>query len=207
MLDYLTRGPVDCSGGDLSVSLRGLTARSMLPDLVSLALFVRIAETSSITKAAESSFIALAAASRRIALLERRLDVELLYRTPRGVELTLAGNALLSHARQILSQVDRMRAELSDYVKGIKGLVRIQASTWAIPQFLLRDLASLCATFPDVKIGLEECLSANVAQSLRDGTTDIGIIVEGTPTECLACFDYRTDHLVAAAQGPPVARG
>ncbi len=44
----------------------------MLPDLVSLALFVRVAETRSITKAAEASHIALAAASRRISLLEHQ---------------------------------------------------------------------------------------------------------------------------------------
>ena len=42
----------------------------MLPDLISLALFVRVAETRSITKAAEANQIALADASRRLRLLE-----------------------------------------------------------------------------------------------------------------------------------------
>ena len=50
----------------------------MRPDLASLALFVRIAETKSITKAARASHIALAAASRRVAQLEDQFGVELL---------------------------------------------------------------------------------------------------------------------------------
>jgi len=53
----------------------------MLPDLVSLALFVRAVDTKSLSKAAEQSHIALAAASRRIALLEHRYGVKLLYRS------------------------------------------------------------------------------------------------------------------------------
>ena len=58
----------------------------MLPDLVSLALFVRVAETRSITKAAVASHIALAAASRRISLLVHHCGVKLLIRTARGAD-------------------------------------------------------------------------------------------------------------------------
>ena len=83
----------------------------MRPDLTSLALFLRIAESRSITKAAQASHIALAAASRRVSQLEDQYGVKLLYRTARGVELTPAGSALLFHARQLMSQVDTMRAE------------------------------------------------------------------------------------------------
>jgi molybdenum-dependent DNA-binding transcriptional regulator ModE len=86
-----------------------------------LALFVRVAETRSITKAAQASHIALAAASRRIAQLEDQFGVQLLYRTAKGVELTPAGTAMLNHARQMLEKVGEMRAEISDYSKGVKG--------------------------------------------------------------------------------------
>src|SRR5947209_14330887 len=100
----------------------------MRPDLVSLALFIRVAEMRSITKAAEASHIALAAASRRITQLEDQLGVELLYRSAKGVELTQAGQALLFHARQLLSKVDELRAEISDYSHGLKGMVRVLAN-------------------------------------------------------------------------------
>ena len=171
-----------------------MTAR---PDLTSLALFIRIAETKSITKAAQATHIALAAASRRITQLEEQYGVQLLHRTAKGVELTPAGNAMLLHARQVMGQVDEMRAELSDYTKGGKGLVRVHANTSALAHNLSQDLASFAESHPAVKIAIEEHRSGAIVQALQSGATDIGIVMEGAPTGDLQCFDYRTDVLVA----------
>ena len=167
----------------------------MRPDLTSLALFLRIAELRSITKAAQASHIALAAASRRVSQLEDQYGVKLLYRTARGVELTPAGSALLFHARQLMSQVDTMRAELSDYTKQGKGLVRMQANASALAQYLPEDLASFAAMHPEVKISLGEERSGAIADALRSGATDIGIVMEGADTEGLQVIDYRADTL------------
>ena len=161
----------------------------MRPDFSSLALFIRIAETRSITKAAESSHIALAAASRRITQLEGQFGVQLLYRTAKGVELTPAGNAVLFHARALMDQVDQMRAEISDYTRGAKGLVRIQANTSALAQFLAGDLASFSARHPQIKVSLEEERSGAIIQAVHAGTIDIGIVMEGLATEGLECFE------------------
>ncbi|HEY4997566.1 MAG TPA: LysR family transcriptional regulator, partial [Usitatibacter sp.] len=165
---------------------------TLRPDLASLALFIRIAETKSITKAARASHIALAAASRRITQLEDQYGVQLLHRTAKGVELTPAGNAMLLHARQMMGQADQLRAELSDYTKGGKGLVRVHANTSALAQYLAQDLAAFSAVHPAIKIAIEEHRSGAIVQALQDGTTDIGIVMEGAPTDGLQCFDYRT---------------
>ncbi|MGZ5598047.1 MAG: LysR substrate-binding domain-containing protein [Usitatibacter sp.] len=170
---------------------------TLRPDLGTLALFVRVAETRSITKAAAATHIALAAASRRIAQLEEQYGVQLLYRTARGVELTPAGNALLIHARQMLGQADALRAELSDFTKGGKGLVRVHANTSALAQYLSQDLATFSAAHPAIKIAIEEHRSGAIVQAVQSGATDIGIVMEGAPTGELQCFDYRTDTLVA----------
>ena len=169
----------------------------MLPDLVSLALFVRVAETRSITKAAEASHIALAAASRRMSLLEHQYGVKLLNRTARGAELTPAGKAALHRARQILAQADQLKADMSEYASGGKGHVRIQASASAISQFLPADLATFASLAPQVVIALEERFSGEIVQALREGATDIGVIMEGTPMDGLEWFDYKVDQLVA----------
>jgi DNA-binding transcriptional LysR family regulator len=106
----------------------------VLPDIVSLALFVSVAELRSLTKAAQTQHIALAAASRRIQFLEYELDAQLLNCSVRGAELTPAGRAALYHARQILLHVEHMRAELAEYGKGRKGCVRLQGNPSAISQ-------------------------------------------------------------------------
>ena len=169
----------------------------MRPDFASLALFVRVAETRSITKAAEASHIALAAASRRITQLEDQLGVHLLYRTAKGVELTPAGHALLAHARQMLSHVDQMQADLSDYSKGVKGMVRVQANASALAQYLPDDLASFAASHPAIKVSLEEERSGAIVEAVHSGATDIGIVMEGADAPGLQLLEYRTDTLVA----------
>jgi DNA-binding transcriptional LysR family regulator len=169
----------------------------MLPDLVSLALFVRAVDAKSLSKAAEQSHIALAAASRRIALLEHRYGVQLLYRSSQGVEATPAGQALLLHARRMLEEAEKLRGDLSDYAKGAKGHIRIQANTSAITQFLPQDLATFATSYPDVKIELEESRSNEIVQALRDGAADIGVVMDGVPLEGLVSYEYRRDRLVA----------
>ena len=169
----------------------------MRPDLASLALFIRIAETRSITKAAEAGHIALAAASRRISQLEDQFGVQLLYRTARGVELTPAGNALLFHARQMLGKVDEMRAEISDYSKGAKGIVRVAANASALAQYLPLDLAKFAAAHPAIKVALGEERSAAIVDAVRTGATDVGIVMEGAEAPGLELYDYREDVLCA----------
>lgn len=179
----------------------------MRPDLVSLALFVRVAETRSITKAAEASHMALAAASRRVSQLEEQYGVQLLNRGARGVELTAAGTALLSHAEKLLGQADEMQAELSDFTKGGRGLVRVHANASALAQHLPEDIAAFCAVHPAVKVAIEEHRSGAIVLALRSGAADIGIVMEGASIEGLQSFDYRTDTLVAVVPRSHAVRG
>lgn len=169
----------------------------MLPDLVSLALFVRTVEAGSLSKAAAQSHIALAAASRRIALLEHRFGVQLLYRSAQGVEPTPAGLALVFHARRLLEQAEHLHADLSDYASGVRGHVRVHASTSVITQHLPRDLAAFAQAFPDVKVELQERRSPQIVEAVREGSADIGIVMEDAETAGLATYEYRRHRLVA----------
>ena len=171
--------------------------RAMRPDPASLALFIRIAETRSITKAAHLCHIALAAASRRVSQLEDQYNVQLLYRTARGVELTPAGNALLQHARIMMSQMDEMQAEITGYAKGAKGTVRIQANASALAQYLPDDLATFAVAHPAIKVSLGEERSGAIVQAVQSGAADIGIVMEGADARGLELLGYRADTLCA----------
>jgi DNA-binding transcriptional LysR family regulator len=169
----------------------------MRPDPTSLALFVRVAETKSITKAAQACHIALAAASRRVTQLEDLFNVQLLYRTARGVDLTPAGIALLQHARIVLSQMDEMQGDITGYAKGAKGTVRIQANASALAQYLPDDLATFAAAHPAIKVSLGEERSGAIVQAVQSGAADVGIVMEGADASGLESFDYRADTLGA----------
>lgn len=173
----------------------------MLPDIDSLALFVRAAELHSLSKAAEASHIGVAAASRRIALLEHRFKTTLLERSPRGVELTAAGVSLLGHAKTLLVQLNHMNADMNDHAAGRKGVLRIIANTSAMTEYLPDDLATFARQNPDVRLVVEERWSVEAVRLLQAGEADIGIVVEGSRTEGLETFAYRSDRLAVIA--PP----
>ena len=167
----------------------------MLPDIDSLALFVRAAELHSLTKAADASHIGLAAASRRMAMLEHRFKTPLLERSSRGVSLTPAGAALLPHAKALLVGISQMQAEMRDHANGHKGVLRILANTSVMTESLPEDLAGFARQNPEVRLLLEERWSSEIVRLLLAAEGDVGIIVEGTRTEGLETFPYSTDRI------------
>jgi len=179
----------------------------MLPDIDSLALFVRAAELHSLTKAADASHIGLAAASRRMALLEYRFKTHLLERSSRGVSLTPAGASLLPHAKALLVGINQMQAEMRDHANGRKGVLRILANTSVMTESLPEDLAGFARQNPDVRLLLEERWSSEIVGQLLAAEGDVGIIVEGIRTEGLETFPYSTDRIaVVMPADHPLAR-
>ncbi|MES2100375.1 MAG: LysR family transcriptional regulator [Pseudomonadota bacterium] len=169
----------------------------MLPDIDSLALFVKAAEFGSLTRAADACHIGLAAASRRIGLLEHRVKCTLLERSPKGVELTPAGATLLAHAKLLLVQLNQMQADMDDHAAGRRGQLRVLANTSAMTQFVPGDLERFGRANPDVRLLVAERWSAQIIAALLAGEADVGIVLEGHPTEGLDTFAYRSDHLAA----------
>lgn len=167
----------------------------MLPDIDSLALFVRAAELRSLTKAAEASHIGLAAASRRIAMLEHRFHTTLLERSSRGVEMTAAGASLLPHARALLVELNQMQAEMRDHAHGRKGALRILANTSVITDTLPIDLSAFAHHNPDVKVIVQERWSEEIVRALQAAEADVGIVVEGISVEGLEARPYCQDRL------------
>ena len=169
-------------------------------DLTSLQLFVAVCELGSIGRAAEREYIAASAVSKRLSDLEAAVDTALLYRHSRGVTLTPAGESLLHHARNVLYGLERMQGELSEYSDGVRGHVRMHATISSIVQFLPEDLGSFAREHSQIKIDLQEHLSADVLQAVHEGTADIGICNMGQANpNGLQTRPYRTDHLVLVA--------
>jgi DNA-binding transcriptional LysR family regulator len=165
-------------------------------DFVTLKLFVAIADERSLTRAAEREHLALAAVSKRVSDLESQLGIALLYRQPKGVELTPAGHALLHHARNVMDNLEQLNADLSEFSQGVKGHVRIHANTSAVIEFLPEDLSAFTRLHPQVKIDLEERVSSETIRAVREGLTDIGIFAGHVPADEVQVFSYRHDQLV-----------
>lgn len=167
----------------------------MLPDLNSIALFVKAAELRSLTRAAEAQSMGLAAASRRISLLEHRLKCTVFDRSHKGVELTSAGKTLLHHAKQLLIQLNQLQVDLEEHCSGRPRTLKVQAHTSAMAQYLPADLARFHIDHPDVDITVKERWSHQIVEALLLGEADVGVLNAGGSLEGLECRPYRSDHL------------
>lgn len=173
----------------------------MLPDLDSLALFVRAAEARNLTRAADATCITVPAASRRLSLLEHQFKVQLFERHSRGLELTLAGHRLLQFARTVIADVHHMRSEMTNYTEGHQSLLRVHGNTSSLTQFLPRDLAEFQTSHPQTRIMLEECRSEEALQRVRNGEIDLGVVADtGARDEQLHFLPYRQDRLCAVVR-------
>ncbi|WP_149541400.1 LysR substrate-binding domain-containing protein [Siccirubricoccus phaeus] len=178
-------------------------------DLTDLRLFLHVAETGSITAGAARAGLALASASARVRGMEEQAGAKLLERGRRGVVPTPAGRALLRHARLVTGQVERMRGELGEYARGLKGQVRLLANTAAAAEFLPEILAAFLAANPNVDVELGERSSPEVARAVAEEAAEIGIAAGHADFSGLEVLPFRADRLVliAAPDHPLAGRG
>ncbi|WP_085026328.1 LysR family transcriptional regulator [Ensifer aridi] len=168
-------------------------------DLTDLRLFVSIAEAGSITHGAAEAGLSLPAASERLREMEASSKVRLLDRGRRGVTLTEAGEALLHHARLILSQVATMHGEMGQLAKAMGGTVRLLANTAAITEFLPTRLAPWLASNPQAAIAIKERQSTDIACNIALGFAEIGVLSDSVETTGLTLRPFVTDRLVVVA--------
>jgi molybdate transport repressor ModE-like protein len=169
-------------------------------DLTDLRLFVHIAEAGSITHGATRANMSLASASERIRAMEDVLRTPLLERKRRGVHLTPAGSALLHHARIVTQQLEQMRGELNEYVRGLRGHVRVASIAVAIAEFLPAPLAAFLSAYPNIDVELEERSTPDIVRAIAEGLADIGIVGDPVdPALGLETFPLGEDRLVLVA--------
>lgn len=176
-------------------------------DPVTLRLFIAVCEERNIARAAAREAIVPSAVSKRIAAIEQQIGAPLLVRGRRGIEPTAAGEALLRQARDVLGQMERMHAELSEFATGVHGSVRVVASVSALAEQLPDDIAAFLAGYQRVRVNLDEQVSREIVRSVREGAADIGVLWDMADLAGLQSVPYRRDHLcIAVHPAHPLAR-
>jgi DNA-binding transcriptional LysR family regulator len=167
-------------------------------DPVTLRLFIAVCEERNIARAAAREAIVPSAVSKRIAAIEQQIGAPLLVRGRRGIEPTAAGEALLRQSRDVLGQMERMHAELSEFATGVHGSVRVVASVSALAEQLPDDIAAFLARYRNVRVSLDEQVSSAIVRSVREGAADVGVLWDVAELGGLQSVAYRRDHLCVA---------
>lgn len=129
----------------------------------------------SIRKAAQVLNIASSAINRQILKIEQDLGVKLFDRMPTGMRPTPAGEVLLRHIRDTLSDYDRLLAEI-DGMRGIRsGHVRIVALDSLLVDFLPRTLEAFSHHHPAITFSVLAVAPMAVFHDLIAAQADIGL--------------------------------
>jgi DNA-binding transcriptional LysR family regulator len=135
-------------------------------DLEAVRTFVAAAEAGQFQEAAAVLSISQQAVSKRIAGLEKDLGVRLFTRTARGARLTIDGQALLPHARELLRVAERADAS----VRPGRRALRVDVHSRRIaPAGLLQDFYR---AHPEIEL--------DVVALLADAGTAIAAVEAGT---------------------------
>ena len=146
-------------------------------ELRHLRYFIAVAEEKHITRAAERLGMQQPPLSQQIRALERELDVQLLRRKPRGVELTDAGSAFLVDARAILAHIDQAFATTKRTARGEQGRISVGFTSSApFHPFVPRVIRAYREALPLVSLTLEEGGTTELLGYIRDEQIDAAFI-------------------------------
>jgi DNA-binding transcriptional LysR family regulator len=146
-------------------------------DVRRLKVLKEVAEKGSFSAAAESLAYTQSAVSQQIAALEREAGTTLVDRGPRGIRLTDAGTALVSHAEDIIARLGAAEAEL-EAIAGLRGgRVRVAAFPTAGATVVPLAVKRFIARHPAVELELFEREPEDAIPMLKAGELDIALSI------------------------------
>ncbi len=134
--------------------------------------FLAVAETGSLSRAAKKLHLSQPTLSRRIAGLESQLKAQLFQRTPRGLMLTEAGDAVLAGARRVEQEALAIERQAEAAQAELTGSVRISLTESLGALWLPRKIAAFHLSYPGLRI---EMLVDNRAVNLVRREADIAV--------------------------------
>ncbi|AYF74235.1 LysR family transcriptional regulator [Nocardia yunnanensis] len=178
-------------------------------ELRQIECFLACCDQRSFTAAARALNLVQSAVSTSVGKLEHELGVRLFDRTPRTLELTEAGRAMVAPARSLL----RARGDIVDAIDAARGEIRgevVVGNLMNIHNFdLAGDIAELRRRFPGVTLRMRQSISgmAGNLAGLRDNSLELALLAGRSDQ-----FPGITTHLVTAetlvlctAPGHPLA--
>ncbi|MGO1121156.1 LysR family transcriptional regulator [Rhodovibrionaceae bacterium A322] len=140
-----------------------------------LRTFVVVADTQNFTRAAERLNCVQSAVSMQIQRLEESLQVRLLERSKRRVNLTAEGRILLQYGQRILHLKEQALAEIEH--RSLFGKVRIGASDTAMC-YLPDVLKAFSQRYPQIDVELQCGRSWEVLDELEAGKVDLAYVTQ-----------------------------
>jgi DNA-binding transcriptional LysR family regulator len=136
----------------------------------------QVARAGSIRRAAEKLNVASSAVNRQILKLEAEMGVPIFERRGNGVRLTPAGEQLLRHTRNTLSEWRRTRLEIAAIAGDIRGEVRVTAIPSLLVRVIPRAINAVAERHPNISFRIIDADPGEHAEELRTARPDIALM-------------------------------
>lgn len=167
-------------------------------DLRQMRYFLAVAEEGNLNRAAERLHMAQPPLTRQIQALEADLGTPLFVRTPRGMDLTDAGAALLDEVPNLLALAQRARERTLRAGQGLAGRLDVGIFGSGVLDVIPRMLARFHAERPEVRIVLHNQTKAEQIQALRERRIAVGFNRLVPPESDLVVETVLRERLVVA---------
>ena len=173
-----------------------------------LEVFCDVARQRSFSQAALAHQLTQSAASQIVSQLEKRMDVQLIDRSTRPLQLTTLGQIYYEGCKTVLAQYADLEASMRAAHAQIAGTLQVAA----IYSVGLSDMGQFVERFqaqqPKVKVQLEYLHPDRVYEKVLDGTADLGLVSFPRKSAKLTTLPWREENMVLAClPGHPLARG
>ena len=176
-------------------------------NLRDLRYLVALAEHRHFGRAAAASFVSQPTLSTQIKKLEDELGVALVERTPRKVLLTEVGREIAQRARDVLNEIDQIRAIARRTIDPESGTVRLGIFPTLGPYLLPHVVPRIRERFPRLELLLVEEKTEVALRQLREGRLDAAVLALPIHDDQLhAEFLFEEPFLLAVSGQHPLAR-
>jgi LysR family transcriptional regulator, cell division regulator len=149
----------------------------MMPSPSELQYFLEVSNTLNVSRAAERLGVSQPTLSLAIQRLEESCGTPLLIRTKSGVQLTHAGQKLVTQARLLVEEWEKLRSDVLRDEEEIRGRYTIgchpAVALFTLPLFM----AKLLTDHPHLEIKLVHDLSRKITEDVISFKIDFGIVV------------------------------
>ncbi len=177
-----------------------------LGTLRQLEIFMKVAETRSITRAAEALFLSHSAVSVQVGKLSDALGMPLHEVVGRRLYLTEAGDEVARTGQELFSVIRRLDENLAD-LKGLAaGTLRVSVVTTA-KYFLPRILGPFCRDYPGIDVEFKVGNRAQIIDRLDANQDDLYIFNDPPDELDIATYRFLPNPLaVIASRNNPLSR-
>ena len=144
--------------------------------LTELRYIVALAQENNFSRAAERCSVSQPTLSVAIARLEDELGVQLFERGKGFVSPSLVGSQVVAQAQTALDEVERIRQIALRGRDQLEGALRLGVIHTIGPYLLPRLIHALKEVAPNMPLVIEENMTANLADMLRDNDIDVAIL-------------------------------